>query len=60
MDEFQRIAGTFVHDFNNLFQTALGNLDLLSGRLKESANAELVEETIISVERAVGLRKSVV
>ncbi len=52
---FQRIAGTFVHDFNNLFQTALGNLDLLSGRLNDPSNTELLNETIISVERAIAL-----
>lgn len=54
-DEFQRIAGAFVHDFNNLYQTTLGNLDLLSRRIRDPAAAELVEETIISVERAVEL-----
>jgi len=52
---FQQIAGTFVHDFNNLFQTALGNLDLLSGRLTDPSNTELLNETIISVERAIAL-----
>lgn len=52
---FQRIAGTFVHDFNNLFQTALGNLDLLSGRLSDPSNTELLNESIISVERAIAL-----
>jgi len=54
-DEFQRIAGAFVHDFNNLYQTALGNLDLLARRIDDPAATELVNETIVSVERAVAL-----
>jgi len=55
IDRFQRIAGAFVHEFNNLFQTALGNLDLLSGRIRDPSHTELLNETIISVERAVEL-----
>jgi len=55
MVRFQRVAGAFVHDFNNLFQTALGNLDLLSGRIDDPAATRLVNETVRSVERAVEL-----
>lgn len=55
MEDFQRVAGAFVHEFNNLFQTALGNLDLLSARVDNPVAADLVNETVISLERAVAL-----
>lgn len=51
----QRLASAFYHDFNNLFQTALGNLDLLSRRISDPSHAELVQEAVISLERAVAL-----
>lgn len=58
MAGIQLIAGTFVHDFNNLFQTALGNLDLLSRRLEGSSDEELLNEAIVSVERAIDLTET--